>query len=151
MPSKKKPELRLPLKLTWGQRKMLAYADPGLSDRLKLDEPNQRIIDFTLAELNAIKAKAETAIQKASTGYERRPLKFVLKTTDQALAQAQRRSVADTVYQLKITLLGAKPPIWRRIQVKDSASQLSMIVTRSDSTPNVQTSAWMARRRWFQD
>ena len=70
MPRTKKPELRFPLKLTWGQRKMLAYADPGLTSRLKLDEPNQRIIELTVAELKAIKAKAETAIQKASTGYE---------------------------------------------------------------------------------
>ena len=43
MPRTKKPELRFPLKLTWGQRKMLAYADPGLTNRLKLDEPNQRL------------------------------------------------------------------------------------------------------------
>ena len=119
MPHTKKPELRLPIKLTWGQRKMLAYADPVLEDRLKLEEPNQRIVDFTVAELKEIKAKAEAAIQKASTGYERRPLKLVIKTTDQALAQAERRSVADTIYQFKITLLESHPPIWRRIQVKD--------------------------------
>ena len=119
MPRTKKPELRFAIKLTWAQRKILADADPSLGTRLKLDEPNQRIIDFTVAELNAIKAKAETAIQKASTGYERRPLRLVLKTTDQALAQSQRLSAADTVYQFKITLLENHPPIWRRIQVKD--------------------------------
>ena len=62
---------------------------------------------------------SEAAIQKASTGYERRPLKLVLEKTDQALAQSQLLSAADTVYQFKITLLGAKPPIWRRIQIKD--------------------------------
>jgi hypothetical protein len=119
MPRTKKPELRFPLKLTWAQRKILADTSPSLGNRLKLDEPNQRIIELTVAELKAIKAKAETAIQKASTGYERRPLKLVLKTTDQALAQSQRLSAADTVYQFKITLLESRPPIWRRIQVKN--------------------------------
>lgn len=119
MPRTKKPELRFPLKLTWAQRKILADAAPGLSNRLKLDEPNQRIIELTVAELKAIKAKAETAIQKANTGYERRPLRLILKTTDQAIAQSQRLSAADTVYQFKITLLESHPPIWRRIQVQD--------------------------------
>lgn len=33
--------------------------------------------------------------------------------------KAKRIRPTDTVYQFKITLLGAKPPIWRRIQVKD--------------------------------
>ena len=91
MPRTKKPELRLPIKLTWRQRKMLAYADPGLGDRLKLDEPNQRIIELTVAELKAIKVKAEAAIQKASTGYARRPLCLVLKATDQAITQCRTR------------------------------------------------------------
>ena len=119
MPRTKKPELRLPLKLTLAQRKLLAEAAPALADRLKLDEPNQRIVDFSVAELKSIKAKAETAIQKASTGYDRRPLKLVLKTTDQALAQSQRLSAADTIYQFKITIQESRPPIWRRIQVQD--------------------------------
>ena len=36
-----------------------------------------------------------------------------------AKARAMRSKPTDTVYQFKITLRGAKPPIWRRIQVKD--------------------------------
>jgi hypothetical protein len=119
MPRTKKPELRFPLKLTLAQRKLLAEVAPNLADRLKLDEPNQRIVDFTVAELKAIKTKAETAIQKASTGYERRPLKLMLQAADQAIAQSHRLPLADTVYQFKITLQESLPPIWRRIQVQD--------------------------------
>jgi hypothetical protein len=34
-------------------------------------------------------------------------------------AKAKPKPAADTVFQFKITLLGATPPIWRRIQVRD--------------------------------
>ena len=34
-------------------------------------------------------------------------------------AKARKPKPTDTVFQFKITLLGSKPPIWRRIQVKD--------------------------------
>src|SRR5689334_20031827 len=119
MPRSKKPELRFPIKLTLAQRKLVAEVVPAFADRLKLDEPNQRIIDFTKAELKKLKETAETAIEKASTGYARRPLRLVLKATDQAIAQSRKLPVADTVYQFKITLLESHPPIWRRIQVQD--------------------------------
>ncbi len=119
MPRNKKPELRFPIKLTPAQRKDFAEVVPSLADRLKLDEPNQRNIDLSLAELKAIKAKADTSIKKASTGHERRPIWFVLERTDEAIAKAQQLSVASQVYQFKITLLESDPPIWRRIQVKD--------------------------------
>ena len=119
MPRIKKPELRFPIKLTPAQRKDFAEVIPSLADRLKLDEPNQRNLDLSLAELKAIKAKAETAIQKANTGRERRPIWFVIERTDEAIAQFQRLSIAEQVYKFKITLLEANPPIWRRIQVKD--------------------------------
>jgi hypothetical protein len=119
MPRTKKLELGFPVKLTLAQRKILAEVAPSLGNRLKLDEPNQRIIDFTVAELKAIKAKAGTAIQKASTGYERRPLRLVLRTTDQAIAQSQRLSATGSLFQLKITLRESHPPIWRRIHAKD--------------------------------
>ena len=119
MPRTRKPDLRFPIKLTLAQRKLVAEVVPAFADRLKLDEPNQRIIDFTVAELKKLKETAETVIQKASTGYERRPLRLVLRATDQAIAQSHRLPVADTVYQFKITLQESHPPIWRRIAVQD--------------------------------
>jgi hypothetical protein len=112
-----KTELRFPFKLTLAQRNLVAEFVPAFADRLKLDEPNQRIIDFTVAELKKLKEAAESAIQKASTRYERRPLRLVLKAIDHAITQSHRLPLADTVYQFKITLLESHPPIWRRIQV----------------------------------
>jgi hypothetical protein len=119
MPRSKKPELRFPITLTLAQRKLVAVVIPAFADRLKLDEPNQRIIEFTEAELKKLKTTAETAIQKSSTGYERRPLRLVLKATDQAISQSHKLPAAATVYQFKITLQESHPPIWRRIQVKN--------------------------------
>jgi hypothetical protein len=119
MPRSQKPERRFPVKLTRAQRKLVAAVVPAFSDRLRLEEPNQRTIEFTAAELKQLKAAAETAIQEVRTGYERRPLRLVLKATDQAIRQSHQRPLADAVYQFKITLLESRPPIWRRIQVQD--------------------------------
>ncbi len=119
MPRTKKPELRFPLKLTLAQRKILAEIIPDFAQRLKLDEPNQRIVSFTVAELKTIQAKAGTNLAKASMGYERRPLRLILETTAQAIAQSRHLPLTDTVYQIKITLLECRPPVWRRIQVQD--------------------------------
>lgn len=42
----------------------------------------------------------------------------------------RKSATAQTVYQLKITLEDAKPPIWRRVQVRDTATlqQLHQII-----------------------
>src|SRR5437868_7015589 len=97
-----------PVRLTQAQRKVVAEIAPALADRLKLDERNQRTIEFTLAELKAIKAKAGKAIRQASTGMVRNSLRHVTDLAAQALDRSRGLSAipaAGRVYQLKITLL----------------------------------------------
>ncbi len=111
-----------PVRLTQAQRKVVAEIAPELADRLKLHERNQRTIPFTLAELKAIKAKAEKAIRHASTGMVRNSLRHVTDLAAQALNRSRGLGAipaAERVYQFRITLLDTRPPIWRRIQVKD--------------------------------
>jgi hypothetical protein len=100
----------------------VAEVAPELAERLKLDERNQRTIEFTLAELKAIKTKAGAAVGKAGTGMVRNSLRHVTDLTAQALDRSRGVGVipaAERLYQFKITLLDIRPPIWRRIQVKD--------------------------------
>jgi Plasmid pRiA4b ORF-3-like protein len=118
MPSRQ----HFPVRLTQAQRKVVAEIAPELADRLKLDERNQRTIPFTLAELRAIKGKASKAIRQASTGVVRNSLRHVTDLTAQALDRSRGLgaiAAAERIYQLKLTLLDTRPPIWRRIQVKD--------------------------------
>jgi hypothetical protein len=111
-----------PVLLTQAQRKAVAEIVPELAERLKLGERNQRTIRFTLAELKAIKEKAEKAMRQASTGMVRNSLRHVTDLAAQALDRSRGLGAipaAERVYQFKVTLLDARPPIWRRIQVKD--------------------------------
>jgi len=82
---------------------------------------------FTVAEIASIvMALAESLLDDEPL--QRLKLLFISKKLTDCLeanvfpavpTKARKSKPTDTLYQFKITLLGAKPPIWRRIQVKD--------------------------------
>jgi hypothetical protein len=111
-----------PVRLTQAQRKVVAEIARELADRLKLDERNRRTIPFTLAELKAIKERAGQAIRHAISGMQENSLRHVLDATTNVIEHYRgtgSNPSSERLYQFKITLLDAQPPIWRRIQVKD--------------------------------
>ena len=122
MPRTKTPELRFPIKLTLAQRKVVAEIVLDLADRLKLDEPDQRTMQFTVTELKIIQKKAAAGVRHASTGMKRNSLRHVADLSFRALDRSQGIGaipVAERLYQFKITLKDIAPPIWRRFQVRD--------------------------------
>ena len=109
---------RFPVRLTQAQRKVVAEIAPELSDRLKLDERNQRTIPLPLAELKAIKEKAGKAMMHASTGMVRNSLRHVTDLAAQALDRSRGPGAipaAERVYQFKITLLDTRPRLCNAI------------------------------------
>jgi Plasmid pRiA4b ORF-3-like protein len=110
-----------PVRLTQAQRKVVAEIVPDLAERLNLDEPDQRTIEFTVAELKIIQKQAAAGVRHASTGMKRNSLRHVADLTFQALDRSQGIGaipVAERLYQFKIILKDIAPPIWRRIQVR---------------------------------
>lgn len=110
------------ISLTQAQRKVVADLLPTLADRLKLDEKNPRTITFTAKELESIRLKAEAARSHADTGMIRNSLRHVVDAITKALDDSEGIGsipASERLYQFKITLLEAQPPIWRRIQVKN--------------------------------
>jgi hypothetical protein len=106
------------------QRKVVADLLPKLADRLKLDEKNPRTISFTLRELESIQDKAKAARPNAQNGMIRNSLRHVVDAVTKALKEAEGIGsipASERLYQFKLTLLESRPPIWRRIQVKDSS------------------------------
>lgn len=109
--------------LTQAQRKIVADLLPKLADRLKLDEKNPRKISFTPKELKSIRKKAEAARPHAQNGMIRNSLRHVVDAVTKVLEEVEGIGsipASERLYQFKITLLESQPPIWRRIQVKDS-------------------------------
>jgi hypothetical protein len=113
---------RFPVKLTQAQRKVVAEIVPELVERLKLDEKAERTIPLSLAELKIIQKKAAAGVRQASTGVVRDSLRHITDLTAQALDRFQGIGAipaSERLYQFKVTLKGASPPIWRRIQIKN--------------------------------
>ena len=116
-----KQQPNVPLNLTHAQRKVLADVLSALAERLKIDEAASRTIQFTLKELREVAGKCKTALPQAS-GTVRSSLWHITEAATKAIENSQGIGgipAAESLYQFKITLKNIKPPIWRRIQVKD--------------------------------
>ena len=108
--------------LTQAQRIVTAELLPTLSDRLKLEEKNQRKISFSSEELKSIQQKAAAARTHAKDGMKRHSLGHVVDAITKALKDSEGIGsipATERLYQFKITLLDVTPPIWRRIQVRN--------------------------------
>jgi hypothetical protein len=122
MPSRKQPAGPFAIRLTQAQRKTVAGLVPYLASRLKLGERNQRTIEFTLTDLRQIQTKARAGIDRASTGAQRNTLRHITDLAGAALDRSRGSGAIPApqrVFQFKITLVESRPPVWRRIQVKN--------------------------------
>jgi len=111
-----------PLRLTHAQRRAIAELLPNLVDRLKLGEKNQRVIPFTTGELQAIQTAVQEALTHPDSGMKRNSLGHVNDAVAKAIEDSNgimAIPATQRLYQFKITLSRSKPPIWRRIQVRD--------------------------------
>ena len=117
-----KLEKRFPIRLTEAQRKFVAEVLPKFSERLRLDEPNERIVAFTLDELRVMHQHARDGVRHADSGMKRTSLRHVQYTTETAIKNFEgigAIAIRERIYQFKIMLKDIKPTIWRRIQVRD--------------------------------
>ena len=119
-------EATFPLRLTEAQRRVIAGLAPHLQPRLLLDQANERTPRLTLAELKEIARVSRAPVPRAPTGMERNSLRHVADAAKEAVnkfseGKIHRIPAGERLYQFKITLKGIWPPIWRRIQVKDSS------------------------------
>jgi hypothetical protein len=122
MSDNEKHDRCFPVRLTLAQRIAVAEILPTLSDRLRLDEPNQRAVGLSLGELKVICQGVAPAIRHAGSGMKRTSLRHVLDITKRAIEHFQGIGVipaGERIYQFKVTLKDIKPAVWRRIQVKD--------------------------------
>jgi hypothetical protein len=121
MPGRQGPKPHFRVKLTEAQRKALAEIAPQFTDRLRLEQPNRRTIDFTTDELEAVLKTVHMAVGHAR-GMKRNSLRHVHDSITHALDRSRgigEIAASERIYQFKITLMDAEPPIWRRFHVKD--------------------------------
>ncbi len=116
------PPQLYPVRLTQAQRRVLSEVAPELAPRLKVDGPGQRTISLTAAEWRTARKRAAAGIRRAQTATVRNSLRRVLVLAIQALDRSKGIGAARSpgrLCQFKITLVGAQPPIWRRIRLRE--------------------------------
>jgi hypothetical protein len=121
MAEEKEHNRHFPVRFTLAQRIVVAEVFPDLSQRLRLDEPNQRMVSLTVDELKTICKKVPPVIRQVDSGMKRASLRHVVYISERAIENFQGIgdiSARERIYQFKITLKDIKPAIWRRIQVR---------------------------------
>jgi hypothetical protein len=122
MSIKQRPNV--PLQITEAQRKTAAELLPELADRMRLDEPNQRVVVLQPDEVRRLALAAARTLRHrlARSGFERNSVRHLLDATKRALAETEGLgaiAVRERLYQFRIGLQEIQPSIWRRIQVRD--------------------------------
>jgi hypothetical protein len=111
-----------PVKLSFLQRRLIAGLAPEFAERLKLSEANQRVITLDLPEWTTILQAVESATNLHAFDMRSRSLQQAIESIQTTIDDGCRNGyipLSQRLYQFKITLRGLRPPIWRRIQVKN--------------------------------
>ena len=120
----------LELKLSEGQRRtILKYAElpTHLSERLAANRTVAKRTQFTLDELDELLDHLETSVYRAKGNEKQKVLRIVEKVSEllgstidpDEISEQRLPKKMNTVFQIKVTLMGIIPLIWRRIQTKD--------------------------------
>jgi len=122
MSDENRPDRHFPVRFTIAQRLVVAEVLPEFSERMRLDESDQRVVELTVNEMNEIRKRVAPALRRFDSGMKRKSIRHVLDITDEAIENFHGIGlipVKERIYQIKVTLKDIKPPIWRRIQVRD--------------------------------
>jgi hypothetical protein len=120
---------RLALKLSEAQRQTIfKYAElPAyLAERLSVQH-DEMGVQFSLDELDELLDWVEIAVYRAKGNERQKVLRIVQKVagllgseiTASRLPRHRSSKKTPTIFQIKITLRGIDPPVWRRIQTED--------------------------------
>jgi hypothetical protein len=121
---------RLGLELTEAQRRtILNYADlpAHLANALSAQGAADATTPFTLDELDELLDRLEMAAYRARGNEKQKVLRIVQKVAGLLGSEItpphgtthQTPQTASTIFQIKMTLKGIAPPIWRRIHTPD--------------------------------
>lgn len=120
----------LELKLTQEQRQTIfkyAALPVHLSERITSTAANAKSISFTLDELDELLDYVQGSVYCAKGNERQKVIRITEKIAKmlgsdirpEDMRKRGQEHGSNTVYQIKITLLGIEPPIWRRIQTRD--------------------------------